>query len=500
MNNEDMPVFGHKHVDEAPLAQVDGASVIKPAAASPGLVPLRPSPQHAAPVPNYAYDISHAQTGAAVEAEHGLREDVAKVRAICLTKIDAQAVASLPPDRLWAEVERLVSQLASEYHVQMNISEQRQLATDLVDDMIGLGPLEPLLLDDSITDIVVNGPDKTFIERGGKLMQAAVHFRDWEHLTNICQRIAASVGRHVDEGSPMVDARLKDGSRVNVVLPPLTLDGPAISIRKFSKKTMDFQKLIGFGSLTPSIAKILEICARCRLNVIVSGGTGSGKTTLMNALSQYIDPSERIVTVEDVAELQLQQPDIVRMETRPASLEGKGEVDTRDLVRNALRMRPDRIIVGEVRGSEAFDMLQAMNTGHAGSLSTIHANSTRDALSRIENMVQMSNMGLSSKSIRTEMVAAINVIVQLDRQRDGVRRVTEVTDVAGLEEDVVLLRDIFKLKILGEAHDGRLIARYHIDRSQPSFYEKLTYFGLEGAWMEAMEEAAHDPAMTAEPL
>ncbi len=492
MNNEGMPVFGHKHVETAP-ADDPAVEKAKVGAVFSPLPPPRPAP-------NYGYDPSHAQAGASAQTGRAAREDIAKLREICLTKIDAQAVATLEPDRLWVEVERLVSQLASEQHVQMNISEQRQLASALVDDMIGLGPLEPLLLDDSITDIVVNGPDRTFIERGGKLMRAEVRFRDWEHLTNICQRIAASVGRHVDEGSPMVDARLKDGSRVNVVLPPLTLDGPAISIRKFSKKTMDFQQLIGFGSLTPSIARILEICARCRLNVIISGGTGSGKTTLMNALSQYIDPSERIVSVEDVAELQLQQPDIVRMETRPPSLEGKGEVDTRDLVRNALRMRPDRIIVGEVRGSEAFDMLQAMNTGHAGSLSTIHANSTRDALSRIENMVQMSNMGLSSKSIRAEMVAAINVIVQLDRQRDGVRRVSEVTDITGLEGDVVLMKDIFKLQVLGEARDGRLMTRYHIDRSQPSFYEKLTYFGLEGAWMQAMEEAARDPGMTSAPL
>ncbi len=493
MVGSDTPVFGHKQHNEA--AEAAGAEFL------PIVPPAGNARQadSAASGHNYGYS-PETHPGLSVEPITEMRAEVARLRAICLAKIDAAAVAVMEPDRLRAEIERLLSDLASAQHVQMNIREQRQLAAELVDDMIGLGPLEPLLADESITDIVVNGPDRTFIERGGKLVQAQVHFRDWEHLTNICQRIAGSVGRHVDEGSPMVDARLKDGSRVNIVLPPLTLDGPSISIRKFSKKSMSFEKLIAFGSLTPSMARILEICARCRLNIIISGGTGSGKTTLMNALSKFIDPSERIITVEDVAELQLDQPDIVRMETRPSSLEGKGEIDTRDLVRNALRMRPDRIIVGEVRGPEAFDMMQAMNTGHAGSLSTIHANSARDALSRMENMVQMSNLGLPSKAIRTEMVAAIDVIVQLDRQRDGVRRVTEVADVSGLEGDVVLLNDIFKMKIVGEQHDGKLIARYHFNRGRPSFFEKLEYFGLQTAWMSAMEDAAKDPAMSTEPL
>ena len=278
-----------------------------------------------------------------------------------------------------------------------------------------------------------------------------MRFRDSAHVTNVCQRIAANVGRRVDESSPMVDARLKDGSRVNIVLiPPLALDGPYISIRKFAKKRIDFAKLIEFGAMSAPVARVLEVAGRCRLNVIISGGTGSGKTTLLNAISQLIDPSERIVTVEDAAELQLQQPHVVRLETRPASLEGRGEVTQRDLVRNALRMRPDRIIVGEVRGGEAFDMLQAMNTGHDGSMSTIHANTSRDALTRIENMVQMGNFGLPSKSIRQQIVGAVDLIVQIERQRDGGRRLIQVTEVCGLEGDVVILNDIFTFELGGE--------------------------------------------------
>jgi pilus assembly protein CpaF len=419
-----------------------------------------------------------------------VRPEIAELRGICLTRMDATAVASLAPERLLIEVERLISDLATERRVQLNGREQRTLATELVDDMLGLGPLEPLLLDDSINDIMVNGPDHTFVERGGKLVQVPVRFRDWTHLTNICQRIAASVGRRVDEASPMCDARLKDGSRVNIILPPLAIDGPSLSIRKFAKKPIDFEKLIGYGSLTPPIARVLEIAARCRLNIIVSGGTGSGKTTMMNAMSRFIDPSERIVTVEDAAELQLQQPHIVRLETRPASLEGKGEVNARDLVRNALRMRPDRIIIGEVRGAEAFDMLQAMNTGHDGSMSTIHANNTRDALARIENMVQMSSMGLTPRAIRTQVVAAVNLIVQVERQRDGGRRVTQVTEIAGMEGETQLLNDIFKFEVTGETATGRLTGRYEVSRIRSSFTDRLQYYGLERSWIAALEEVA----------
>jgi len=418
-----------------------------------------------------------------------VRPEIAELRNLCLARMDATAVASLHPDRLLIEVERLIGDLATEKRVQLNAREQRGLATELVDDMLGLGPLEPLLLDESINDIMVNGPNHTFVERGGKLTQVPVRFRDWTHLTNICQRIAASVGRRVDESSPMCDARLKDGSRVNIILPPLSIDGPAISIRKFSKKPIDFEKLIQFGAMTPPIARVLEIAARVRLNIIVSGGTGSGKTTMMNALSRFIDASERIVTIEDAAELQLQQPHVVRLETRPPSLEGKGEITARDLVRNALRMRPDRVIIGETRGAEAFDMLQAMNTGHDGSMSTIHANNTRDALARIENMVQMSSMGLTSRAIKMQLCSAVNLIVQVERQRDGGRRVTQVTEIAGMEGETTLLNDIFKLEITGETATGRLTGRYEVSRIRSTFQERLQYYGLDRAWMNALDEA-----------
>ena len=477
MTDANLPAFGRRLnetvVSPAP-AHAPGATTGPHVASEPS---ARPTVDQ-----NAAAPFTSATSALAV------RPEIVELRGICLTRMDATAVASLAPERLLIEVERLISDLATERRVQLNSREQRGLATELVDDMLGLGPLEPLLLDDSINDIMVNGPDHTFVERGGKLVQVPVRFRDWTHLTNICQRIAASIGRRVDEASPMCDARLKDGSRVNIILPPLAIDGPSLSIRKFAKKPIDFEKLISYGSLTPAIARILEIAARCRLNIIVSGGTGSGKTTMMNAMSRFIDPAERIVTVEDAAELQLQQPHVVRLETRPASLEGKGEVNARDLVRNALRMRPDRIIIGEVRGAEAFDMLQAMNTGHDGSMSTIHANNTRDALSRIENMVQMSSMGLTPRAIRIQVVAAVNLIVQVERQRDGGRRVTQVTEIAGIEGETQLLNDIFKFEVTGETSAGRLTGRYEVSRIRSSFIERLQYYGLDRAWMAALEE------------
>jgi pilus assembly protein CpaF len=411
-----------------------------------------------------------------------------ELRQLALGRLDPAMVASMSADKLTAEVERLLAEIANEQRMQLNAREQKALALELVDDMLGLGPIEPLLDDDTITDIMINGPDKVFVERRGTVVLSNVRFRDAQHLSNIAQRIAARVGRRIDESSPLADARLQDGSRVNIVFPPLALDGPYISIRKFARRRIDFPTLIRLGSMTAQVARILELAARSRLNVIISGGTGSGKTTLLNAMSRLIDPAERVVTVEDAAELQLQQPHVVRLETRPPNLEGKGEITQRDLVRNALRMRPDRIILGECRGAEAFDMLQAMNTGHDGSMSTVHANSTRDALTRIENMVMMGNLGLPARAIRTQILGAIDLIVQVERQRDGVRRVVQVTEVAGMEGDVFTLNDIFQLEYEGEDLDGRLRTRYRVNRARPGFHGRLAYFGTEHAWNAALDE------------
>jgi pilus assembly protein CpaF len=411
-----------------------------------------------------------------------------EIRTLCLSRLEPGAVAGMSPERLSGDMERLISEIATQNRIQLNAREQRGLAAELVHDIVGLGPLEPLLADDSISDIMVNGPDRVFVERRGKTVQSSVRFRDTTHLAGICQRIAAAVGRRVDESSPMVDARLKDGSRVNIVFPPLALDGPYVSIRKFGKKPIDLAKLVEFGALSSTCAKALEIAARCRLNIIISGGTGSGKTTMMNALSRFIALDERVLTVEDAAELQLQQPHVVRLETRPNSLEGKGEVTQRELVRNALRMRPDRIIIGEVRGGEAFDMLQAMNTGHDGSMSTIHANNTRDALIRVENMVQMGHMGLPSLAIRTQIVGAVDLIIQVARQRDGGRRVTQVTEICGMEGEVIAINDLFSLELQGQDRDGRLFGKYNRSRVAPSFAPRLAYFGLDKAWQEVMSE------------
>ena len=456
---------GKPSVTESPKAPVE-----TPPVARVLLPPVPPPPPRAsAPSPDEA-----------------LRE----VRRLCLTRIEPSAVANMAADRLRLDLERLISEIATSNRFQLNGREQRKLAEELVDDMLGLGPLQPLLDDESVNDIMVNGPNVVFVERGGKVSKTDVKFRDAAHLTGICQRIAGGVGRRVDESSPMVDARLKDGSRVNIVLPPLALDGPSISIRKFGSKPIDFARLIGYGALTPPVARVLEIAGRARLNIVISGGTGSGKTTMMNAISRMIDHGERIVTIEDAAELQLQQPHVVRLETRPASLEGKGEVTQRDLVRNALRMRPDRVIIGEVRGPEAFDMLQAMNTGHDGSMSTIHSNTTRDAMTRIENMVQMGNSGLPSRAIRQQIAGAVDLVIQIERQRDGGRRVTQVTEVMGMEGDVFILNDVFKLEIVGEDANGRLVGRYKTSRARPKCQERLSYFGLDKAWMAALDEAS----------
>ena len=381
-----------------------------------------------------------------------------KLRALrlhVLKQIDPVLATDLPRPELRRQIEVIVHEIANEDRLEISAREQSGLAEELVNDMTGYGPLEALLADDSVADIMVNGPASVFVERRGKLQRADIRFRDAEHIATIAKKIAAQVGRRIDESSPMVDARLPDGSRVNVVFPPLALDSPCLSIRKFARRRLDLEGLVLHGAMSQGIARLLGIAARCRLNIVISGGTGSGKTTLLNAMSHLIDHDERIITVEDAAELQLQQPHVVRLETRPENLEGQGQVTQRDLVRNALRMRPDRIIIGEVRGAEAFDMLQAMNTGHDGSISTIHANTARDALTRIENMVMM-GFSLPVRAIRTQIVGALDLIVQVQRMRDGGRRITQVAEVCGLEEDVITMNDIARFEFEREDSQGRL--------------------------------------------
>jgi pilus assembly protein CpaF len=403
-----------------------------------------------------------------------------------LAQIEPALAVRMARAELTARVELLVAEIADQRRLLLNHQEQQSLAAAMVDDMIALGPLESLLHDDTVSDILVNGAHQIYVERRGKLVLTEVHFRNDLHVLHVAQRIASLIGRRVDETSPMLDARLLDGSRVNVVIPPLSLKGPCISIRKFTRSFLDFSKLVAFKSMSPELARALEIASQCRLNILISGGTGSGKTTLLNAMSSLIEPGERVVTIEDTAELQLRQPHVVPLETRPANVEGRGEVTARDLVRNALRMRPDRIIVGEVRGGEAFDMMQAMNTGHNGSMSTVHANSARDALARVENMVMMANINLPSRAIRGQMVSALDLIVQIERMRDGARRVTELSEVVGMEEEVIALSNLFTFKFDGQNPDGTLSGSYEASGIRPRFLLRLENYGLASAFMRAI--------------
>jgi pilus assembly protein CpaF len=432
---------------------------------------------------------AHSAPPEAPPAEQARPDPMRSLREQVVKQIDPLTAASLSSIRLQEQLELLVYDLVSRQRLDVSAREQRRLAEEITFDITGFGPLEPLLRDDSINDIMVNGPDRVFIEQRGKLTLTDIRFRDSAQLASICQKMAASVGRRIDETSPLVDCRLLDGSRVNVVFPPLAIDGPCLSIRKFSKRKLDFDAMVRAGSMTAPVARILEMASRCRLNVVISGGTGSGKTTMMNAMSRLIDAGERIVTIEDAAELQLQQPHVVRLETRPQNLEGRGEITQRDLLKNALRMRPDRIIVGEVRGAEAFDMLQAMNTGHDGSICTVHANSARDALIRIENMVQMGNMALPVQAIRTQIAGAVDLIVQVERMRDGVRRLSQITEVCGLEGDVFVTNDIFAFEFGEEEAGGKLSGRYVSSGAQPGFMERLRYYGFDRAWMQVLRDA-----------
>src|SRR6202521_2073816 len=364
--------------------------------------------------------------------------------------IDLTQLAKLDPMSAREEIRDIVNEIIAIKNVVMSISDQEELLEDICNDVLGYGPLEPLLARDDIADIMVNGSSTVYIEVAGKIQRTGIRFRDNQQLHNICQRIVSQIGRRVDEASPICDARLPDGSRVNVIVPPLSIDGPALTIRKFRRDKLTLEQLVKYGTISPTGADLLKVIGRCRVNVLISGGTGSGKTTLLNCLTRYIDNDERVITCEDAAELQLQQPHVVRLESRPPNLEGEGEVKMRDLVRNCLRMRPERIIVGEVRGPEAFDLLQAMNTGHDGSMGTLHANSPREALSRLESMITMGGFQLPPRTIREMVVASIDVIVQVARMRDGSRRITHITEVVGMEGEVVTTQDLFVYDFLGE--------------------------------------------------
>lgn len=420
-----------------------------------------------------------ASIGAMSEAKDFIRDQI-------FTRIEPLVAVRISKHELMAFVNKLVAEIANERKILLNQDEQRLLGTSIVDEMVGLGPIEPLLRDPSVADILVNGPRMIYVERRGKLQLTKLQFRSDAHVLHVAQRIASSIGRRIDESSPMLDARLADGSRVNVIIPPLSLKGPSLSIRKFSKSMMDFASFIASGTVSPQLASALEIAARCRLNIIISGGTGSGKTTLLNSLSSMIDPGERIITIEDAAELQLQQAHVLSLETRPPNIEGRGEINQRDLMRNALRMRPDRIIMGEVRGSEAFDMMQAMNTGHNGSMSTIHSNSARDALGRIENMILMGTGNLPMRAIRTQIASALDLVVHTERMRDGVRRVTEVVEVVGLEGEVITLSSLFTYKYEGENPDGTLRGGFEATQGRPHFLPRIEYFGLGSAFLQAL--------------
>jgi pilus assembly protein CpaF len=404
--------------------------------------------------------------------------------------IDLTQLGQLDRDGARDEIRDIVNEIITLKDVAMSIAEQEELLEDICNDVLGYGPLEPLLARDDIADIMVNGANTCFIEVAGKMQKTGVRFRDNSQLLNICQRIVSQIGRRVDEASPICDARLPDGSRVNVIVPPLAIDGPTLTIRKFKKDRLKLPDLVRFGSVTPEGATILEIIGRSRCNVLISGGTGSGKTTLLNCLTGYVEHDERVITCEDAAELQLQQPHVVRLETRPPNLEGEGEITMRELVKNCLRMRPERIIVGEVRGPEAFDLLQAMNTGHDGSMGTLHANSPREALQRLESMITMGGFALPSKTIKEMITGSIDVIVQAARLRDGSRRITHITEVIGMEGDVIITQDLFVFEIMGEDANGRVVGRHRSTGiARPHFWDRARYYGEERRLAEALERA-----------
>ena len=437
--------------------------------------PVQPSRMQAA-VPNTpARAAAPASSGR--EKNEGYYDTKAQVFSALIDTIDLSQLSRMAPDTAREEIRDIVNDIIAIKNFVMSIAEQEELLDDICNDVLGYGPLEPLLARDDIADIMVNGSRRTYIEVDGMVQETGIRFRDNQQLLNICQRIVSQVGRRVDESSPICDARLPDGSRVNVIASPLSLDGPTLTIRKFRKDKLTLDQLVRFGAISNAGAELLQIISRVRCNVIISGGTGSGKTTLLNCLTRYIDTHERIITCEDSAELQLQQPHVVRLETRPPNLEGEGEVTMRDLVKNCLRMRPERIIVGEVRGPEVFDLLQAMNTGHDGSMGTIHSNSPRECLSRMEAMIAMGGYTLPQKTVREILVNSIDIIIQAARLRDGSRRITHVTEVVGLEGDVIITQDLMLYDIKGEDASGRILGTHSSTGiGRPAFWDRARYY------------------------
>jgi len=422
-----------------------------------------------------------APTGSVADGtgQHSFQEMKSRLHRTLINRMDLTKLSALTPDQVHAEVSRLAESVLAQEAMPLSVSERDRLVNDVQHELFGLGPLEPLLKDPTISDILVNSHDTIYIERRGKIEATNVRFKDDEHLMRVIERIVSSVGRRIDESSPMVDARLQDGSRVNAIIPPLSIDGPVLSIRRFGADPLKMSSLVDNKALTKDIADMLQMVVTARLNCLISGGTGAGKTTLLNALSAYIPENERIVTIEDSAELQLQQPHVVRLETRPPNIEGRGEVTQRDLVRNALRMRPDRIVIGEVRGGEAIDMLQAMNTGHDGSLTTVHANTPRDALARLETMIQMTGLRLSDRAMRQQVASAINLVVQVARMSDGSRRVTSISEITGMEGETITMQEIFQYERTGVDAQGQVIGRFRPTGIRPRFTDRLKACGLQ---------------------
>src|SRR5271170_1217487 len=416
--------------------------------------------------------------GTSIQGNKSFEELKRLIHGKLVDKLDLSRVSDLEGETLRREIRLVVERLCDTENPLLNRMERERLIDEVLDETFGFGPLEVLLKDPTISDILINGPKKIYVERRGKMEKSDVTFRDNDHLLQIIDRIVSKVGRRVDETSPMVDARLPDGSRVNAIIPPLALDGASVSIRRFGANPLKLEDLLNYKAFTPEIAMLMEACIKARLNILISGGTGSGKTTLLNTLSSFIPHEERIVTIEDAAELQLQQEHVVRLETRPANIEGKGAVTCRDLVKNALRMRPERIIIGECRGGETLDMLQAMNTGHAGSMTTVHANSPRDAQARLETMIMMAGMELPIKAMRQQISSAVDLIIQANRLQGGPRKVTSITEVMNMEQDVIIMQDIFRYKQLGIDQNGRAFGQFEATGVRPTFVNRLEAAGI----------------------